>query len=79
MDVYTVSILVFLAFLALFFYKDRKNVERQGVLLLRKTKKGRKEFGDNNISHEEVKSSRLRFLERREWLYERGNKLGEWR
>ena len=41
MDVYTVSILVFLAFLALFFYKDRKNVERQGVLLLRKTKKGR--------------------------------------
>ncbi len=41
MDVYTVSILVFLAFLVLFFYKDRKNVERQGVLLLRKTKKGR--------------------------------------
>lgn len=33
--------LVFLALLAMFFYYDRKNVERQSLLLLRKTKKGR--------------------------------------
>ncbi len=33
--------LVFLALIAIFFYYDRKNVERQSVLLLRKTKKGK--------------------------------------
>ncbi len=40
-DLYTLSILVFASLLALFFYKDPKNVERQSVLLLRKTKKGK--------------------------------------
>ena len=40
-DLYTVSVLVFIAVLALFFYRDRKNVERQSILLLRKTKKGK--------------------------------------
>jgi membrane-associated protease RseP (regulator of RpoE activity) len=41
LDIYTASVLVFLALLALFFYRDRKNVERQSLLLLRKTQKGK--------------------------------------
>jgi membrane-associated protease RseP (regulator of RpoE activity) len=41
LDLYTASVLVFIAILALFFYRDRKNVERQSILLLRKTRKGR--------------------------------------
>ena len=40
-DLYTVSMLVFVGLLALFFWVDRKNVERQSFLLLRKTTKGK--------------------------------------
>ncbi|MCK4715054.1 MAG: site-2 protease family protein, partial [Candidatus Aenigmarchaeota archaeon] len=40
-DLYTVSMLVFVGLLALFFWADRKNVERQSFLLLRKTTKGK--------------------------------------
>lgn len=40
-DFYTQSMLAFLGVLALFFWLDRKNVERQGILLLRKTTRGR--------------------------------------
>lgn len=42
LDLYAISMLVFLAVLALFFYVDRRNVERQSILLLRKTTKGKK-------------------------------------
>jgi membrane-associated protease RseP (regulator of RpoE activity) len=40
-DIYTSSVLVFLALLVLFFYRDRGNVERQGIFLIRKTRRGR--------------------------------------
>ena len=40
-DIYTLSVIVFVALLALFFWFDRKNVQRQSVLLLRKTTKGK--------------------------------------
>ncbi len=40
-DWYLVSVLVFAGILAAVFYKDRKNVKRESVLLLRKTKRGR--------------------------------------
>jgi membrane-associated protease RseP (regulator of RpoE activity) len=42
MDWYTISVLVFIAAIAVIFYRDRKNVERQSVLLLRKTQRGKK-------------------------------------
>jgi membrane-associated protease RseP (regulator of RpoE activity) len=41
-DLLTTSMLVFIAILALFFWFDRKNVERQSILLLRKTQKGKR-------------------------------------
>ena len=40
-DLYIASMLVFIALLALFFWYDRKNVQRQSILLLRKTTKGK--------------------------------------
>lgn len=42
MDWYTISMLVFIAILIAVLYKDRKNIERQSVLLLRRTQKGKK-------------------------------------
>jgi len=42
MDWYLVSVLVFIAVLAVIFYRDRKNVKRQSVLLIRRTQKGKK-------------------------------------
>ncbi len=46
MDLYVLSILVFMVFFALVLYRDRKNIEIKGILIMRKTKKGRK-FIDN--------------------------------
>ena len=37
MDFYTLSVLVFAAIIALIFYRDRKNVKRESILLLRRT------------------------------------------
>ncbi len=42
MDWYTISILVFVVILAVIFYRDRKNVERQSILLVRRTQRGKK-------------------------------------
>jgi membrane-associated protease RseP (regulator of RpoE activity) len=41
MDGYLLSIIVFIILLALFLYKDRANIKRESILLLRKTKRGR--------------------------------------
>jgi membrane-associated protease RseP (regulator of RpoE activity) len=41
-DLYTASVLVFAAFLAVIFWIDRKNVKRESILLLRKTQRGKK-------------------------------------
>jgi len=40
-DLYTTSVLIFAAFLAVIFWIDRKNVTRESVLLLRKTQRGK--------------------------------------
>jgi membrane-associated protease RseP (regulator of RpoE activity) len=42
MDLYSISVIVFAAILAVIFYRDRKNVERQSVLLLRRTQRGKR-------------------------------------
>lgn len=42
MDLYMLSALVFIAVLFLIFYKDRKNVERESILLMRRTQKGKR-------------------------------------
>jgi membrane-associated protease RseP (regulator of RpoE activity) len=42
MDWYTISILVFVLILVVIFYKDRKNVQRQSILLIRRTQRGKK-------------------------------------
>lgn len=41
-DWYTVSALAFIAILFAVFYRDRKNVKRESVLLLRRTKRGKR-------------------------------------
>jgi len=41
-DWYMVSAVVFILILFVFFYKDRKNVKRESILLLRRTKHGKK-------------------------------------
>lgn len=41
MDWYLVSVLVFILFLAVIIYRDRKKFTRESILLLRKTKRGR--------------------------------------
>jgi membrane-associated protease RseP (regulator of RpoE activity) len=43
MDLYLISITVFIIIIAAILYKDRKNVERQSILFLRRTQRG-KEF-----------------------------------
>ncbi len=40
-DPYTLSVLVFVVFLALYVYRDRKKFERQSIVLLRRTTRGR--------------------------------------
>lgn len=42
MDWYTISILIFVLILVVIFYKDRKNVQRQSILLIRRTQRGKK-------------------------------------
>ena len=42
MNYYMLSVLVFVIALLIILYKDRKNIKRESVLLLRKTKKGKK-------------------------------------
>ncbi len=42
MNWYLVSVLIFITFLVVIFYKDRKNVERQSFLLMRRTQRGKK-------------------------------------
>jgi membrane-associated protease RseP (regulator of RpoE activity) len=42
MDIYTLSVFFFFGFLLLLIYKDRKNIEIQGLLLVRKTSFGLK-------------------------------------
>lgn len=42
MDLYTISALVFIAALLVIFYRDRKKVERQSIMLIRRTQKGKK-------------------------------------
>jgi hypothetical protein len=39
MDWYLVSVLIFIAVLAVIFYRDRKNVERQSIMLIRRTQR----------------------------------------
>ena len=41
MDLYLISVLIFIAFLAVWVYKDRRKFTRQSIFLLRKTKRGR--------------------------------------
>lgn len=41
MDFYTVSIIFFMLIIAFFIYKDRKNIERESVFLLRRTQRGK--------------------------------------
>jgi membrane-associated protease RseP (regulator of RpoE activity) len=41
MDWYAVSAIVFIAILIVIFYRDRKNVKRESILLLRRTKRGK--------------------------------------
>ena len=41
-DLYLLSILIFIAIFAIIIFRDRKNVEIKGVLFIRRTKKGRK-------------------------------------
>jgi membrane-associated protease RseP (regulator of RpoE activity) len=41
MDLYTVSVLVFVVILAVLIYRDRKKYTRESIFLLRKTKRGR--------------------------------------
>lgn len=40
-DAYTLSIIIFITVVAIIVYRDRKNIERQFILVLRKTKRGR--------------------------------------
>lgn len=40
-DLYTVSVIAFVAIMALIFWIDRKNVKRESILLLRKTQRGK--------------------------------------
>ena len=42
MDWYTISVLIFVLILVVIFYKDRKNVQRQSILLIRRTQRGKK-------------------------------------
>lgn len=42
MDWYTISVIIFVLITGIICYKDRKNIKRESVLLLRKTQKGRK-------------------------------------
>jgi membrane-associated protease RseP (regulator of RpoE activity) len=44
LDWYTISVLVFVAILALIFYRDRKKVTRQSIMLIRKTQRGKKKL-----------------------------------
>lgn len=41
LDFYLLSVLIFIAALALLVYRDRKNFRREAIILLRKTKRGR--------------------------------------
>ena len=41
MDWYLISVLIFVAVLAVLVYKDRRNYKRESILLLRRTKRGR--------------------------------------
>lgn len=41
-DLYTLSVLIFFAFLAIIIYKDRKNIDFKYILFMRKTKRFRK-------------------------------------
>jgi membrane-associated protease RseP (regulator of RpoE activity) len=50
MDVYTLSVLVFFAILAILIYRDRKNVEIKYIVFMRRTKKGLK-FLDKIAEH----------------------------
>ncbi|UCD07811.1 MAG: hypothetical protein JSW41_02495 [Candidatus Aenigmatarchaeota archaeon] len=42
MDWYTISVLIFILILVVIFYKDRKNVQRQSILLIRRTQRGKR-------------------------------------
>lgn len=42
LDLYLMSILVFIGIFAVLIFKDRKNIEIKGILFIRRTKKGRK-------------------------------------
>jgi membrane-associated protease RseP (regulator of RpoE activity) len=41
MDWYTISMLIFIAVLVVILYKDRKNLERQSILIIRRTQRGK--------------------------------------
>jgi membrane-associated protease RseP (regulator of RpoE activity) len=41
MDLYLISVIIFVAILAIIVWRDRKNFTRQAILLLRKTKRGK--------------------------------------
>ncbi len=49
--IYWISVVVFLAFMVLVVYRDRKNFKRDFVILLRKTKRGRKFLVKTGTGH----------------------------
>jgi len=51
MDLYLISVLVFVVIIAILVYADRKNFKRDSFLLLRRTKKGKKFLEDVGRSH----------------------------